>query len=419
MASPKVTTVSPPPPSPYAEDPRAVLSESEQRMYNEVLAHFTKEDLVYVIPNVERGELDENEKFWLSRECILRYLRASKWKVATAITRLEATLKWRREFGIIDVVTAKHVEPEAVTGKEILFGFDVKGRPSFYMIPSRQNTDEPTRQIQFAFWMIERCIDLMEPGVENIGLLINFADKAKNPSLGVARSVLSILQEHYPERLGLAHIINVPFLVSAFFKVISPFIDPVTREKMKFNPNVIKDKFFEPNQVMKEWWGGDIDFEYVHADYWPSIVNLCEERNKKWRETWKGLGSKIGISEWEYKTHNGSSAKIDVVVNAPQPEEAVKSNTVPPVVATDVVNVAVLAPIAAKGQPDAAVPSHSTSAGGEGHGTSTAVGIGAGAVAGGEAAGGDVSGDSGVAGDAGGDAGGGDGGGDGGGGGGE
>jgi len=116
-------------------------------------------------------------------------LRASKWKKDVAITRLENTLKWRREFGIYDTVNAKHVEPEvndpthwllfldsdyyyysfqAVTGKEIVFGYDTAGRPGFYMIPSRQNTDEPKRQIQFAFWMMERCIDLMEPGVEYV-----------------------------------------------------------------------------------------------------------------------------------------------------------------------------------------------------------------------------------------------------------
>lgn len=41
-----------------------------------------------------------------------RYLRASKWKVNTAIQRLEATLKWRREFGLYDKLNADLVEPE-------------------------------------------------------------------------------------------------------------------------------------------------------------------------------------------------------------------------------------------------------------------------------------------------------------------
>ena len=53
-----------------------------------------------------------------------------------------------------------------MTGKEVLFGYDKKGRPAFYMIPSRQNTTDPGPQLQFAVWMLERAIDLMGPGVE-------------------------------------------------------------------------------------------------------------------------------------------------------------------------------------------------------------------------------------------------------------
>jgi hypothetical protein len=60
----------------------------------------------------------------------------------------------------------KRCPPQAVTGKEILFGYDIYGRPAFYMIPSRQNTNEATRQIEFAVWMLERAIDLMDEDVE-------------------------------------------------------------------------------------------------------------------------------------------------------------------------------------------------------------------------------------------------------------
>ena len=41
-----------------------------------------------------------------------RYLRASKWKVVTAINRIENTLSWRREYGLYDILDAKLVEPE-------------------------------------------------------------------------------------------------------------------------------------------------------------------------------------------------------------------------------------------------------------------------------------------------------------------
>jgi CRAL/TRIO, N-terminal domain len=68
----KIYTPVPPKASYFDEDPRATLSSEQEPMYNEVLAHFTKEG--YLLPNVEssEGALTEKEKFWLSRECLLR-----------------------------------------------------------------------------------------------------------------------------------------------------------------------------------------------------------------------------------------------------------------------------------------------------------------------------------------------------------
>ena len=88
--------------------------------------------------------------------------------MSESIKRLEGTLKWRRDFGLYTLVTADHVEPEAVTGKEYIFGYDTRGRPAMYMWPSRQNTEESPRQIHFVFWIMERAIELMGPGVEYV-----------------------------------------------------------------------------------------------------------------------------------------------------------------------------------------------------------------------------------------------------------
>lgn len=121
--------------------------------------------------------------------------------------------------------------------------------------------------------------------------------------------MLHILQSHYPERLGLALIINVPFLVNAFFKVIMPFVDPITRNKVKFNPSIFNDGFFDKDQVMHvSGWDGGCQFEWDHAKYWPALVTMCEERREKMVKRWKELGAKVGISEWEMKTGWSESA---------------------------------------------------------------------------------------------------------------
>lgn len=70
----KVYTQIPPPPTPQsAEDAHPQLSASEQEKYQEVLDYISND--TYTLPDVERdAQLSEEEKFWLSRECILRYL---------------------------------------------------------------------------------------------------------------------------------------------------------------------------------------------------------------------------------------------------------------------------------------------------------------------------------------------------------
>ncbi|KAI9461656.1 CRAL/TRIO domain-containing protein [Lactarius psammicola] len=313
-----------PPPLPTNEKPApAELSAAQAEMHKKVLEHFRNE--AYIIPGIENGGLLEEEKFWLSNDCMLRYLRATKWNSArAAIERLEGTLKWRREFGIYNL-SADLVEPEAVTGKEVVFGYDTLRRPALYMIPSRQNTEESPRQIQYTFWVLERALELTGPGVESVVLMINFADKAKNPSLGTAKLVLNILQTHYPERLGTSLILNVPFIIQAFFKIISPFIDPITRNKMKFNPKPVENGLFDADELFKDGgWGGSRNFVWDHEKYWRSFVEMCAEIKAKQMARWRKLGARVGCDEWDYKSEDVvdiSPAVVDASPDAaPAPE---------------------------------------------------------------------------------------------------
>lgn len=79
-----------------------------------------------------------------------------------------------------------------------------------------------------------------------------------------------------------------------------PFVDPITRQKVKINPNVVEQGIIEADQVFQEW-GGTVDFEYKHEDYWPELVKLTQGRRQKWLERWRALGGTVGISEWDYK----------------------------------------------------------------------------------------------------------------------
>lgn len=155
--------------------------------------------------------------------------------------------------------------------------------------------------------------------------MINFADKATNPSFKTAKQVLFSLQDRqsyclpfwnwneasssqmyldYPERLAKARVINLPFVVKGFFSVIKSFIDPVTREKLSFDKNHSGD--VDPAQLDVQF-GGQLkvkDTQYDHQEYWTGpkgVVTLARERQKRMMAKFRELGGSLGLSEWDFK----------------------------------------------------------------------------------------------------------------------
>ncbi len=96
---------------------------------------------------------------------------------------------------------------------------------------------------------------------------------------------------------------NVPFIIHAFFKIISPFIDPITRNKMKFNPKPVEDGLFTADELFKDGgWGGSRNFVWDHEKYWQPFVQMCAEIKAKQMARWRKLGARVGCDEWDYKS---------------------------------------------------------------------------------------------------------------------
>lgn len=86
----------------------------------------------------------------------------------------------------------------------------------------------------------------------------------------------------------------VHWLLGTFFKLLNPFIDPVTREKLKFDQN-LRD-FVPPSHLLKAY-GGDVDFIYDHDVYWPAMVALTARKREEQTERWIRGGKKVGELE--------------------------------------------------------------------------------------------------------------------------
>lgn len=273
------------------------LTETEQKKYADLLEAVTAWTLIpkTSAAGAEAEPITDQDKIFLTREQLLRYLRATKWDVAAAGKRLQATLTWRREYGI-NGFTHDYCSPENETGKQVIQGYDNEGRPCLYLNPSKQNTERSDKQLHNLFYGIERVIDLMGPGQESLVLLINFMDtrKGQGATMAQSRMTLYVLQNHYPERLGRALVTDLPWYISAFFKMISPLIDPHTKTKLKFNEKMAN--YVPPEQLLTAF-GGKLQFEYEHATYWPALDKLCSRRRKDYVARWEKAGKKIGEHE--------------------------------------------------------------------------------------------------------------------------
>lgn len=298
--------------------PTSKLLALEQNMYDAVLAQIStyvaKPFPVSDAKNAPVHPVLPAELAWLTKECFLRYLRATKWKQEQAVRRIQETLVWRRAFGVVEVpghsdpnslIRPALVEEENKTGKSLIVGYDNDNRPCLYLRNGYQNTSASIRQVQHLVFMLERVIQFMPPGQDTLALLIDFKAapahlklSLKFPGLSITKQCLHVLQHHYPERLGKGLFTNIPWIGHAFFKVAGPFIDPYTRLK------TIYDQPFEnfvPREQLDKEFNGAIDFEYIHDIYWKEMNAMAEAKHAVYLENFARLGGTIGLSEYDLR----------------------------------------------------------------------------------------------------------------------
>jgi hypothetical protein len=93
-------------------------------------------------------------------------------------------------------------------------GYDKTGRPLWIMKPRYENSKEGDRQVKYIVFCLERGIRLMPPKVEKLSIVVDFKDstKSSNPNISTCKKFLDILSNHYPERLGVAFLVNCKVL---------------------------------------------------------------------------------------------------------------------------------------------------------------------------------------------------------------
>ncbi|KAL2893892.1 Phosphatidylinositol transfer protein 3 [Bienertia sinuspersici] len=241
----------------------------------------------------------------LSRFCsdasIARYLRARNWNVKKATKMLKDSLKWRLEFKP-EQIRWEEVATEAETGKTYRStAVDKNGRPVLIMRPCRQgigevlhyvvhNSKSVAGQIKHLVYCMENAILNLPPNQEQMVWLIDFINfNLSNVSLKAAKETAHVLQNHYPERLGVAILYNPPRFFEQFYKVVKPFLEPKTRKKVKFvydddvTTKKIMEELFEMDQL-ESAFGGNISESFDIEKYTQKMKEDDEKMHSFWEE---------------------------------------------------------------------------------------------------------------------------------------
>mmetsp|Transcript_5852 Transcript_5852/g.8190 ORF Transcript_5852/g.8190 Transcript_5852/m.8190 type:complete len:267 (-) Transcript_5852:9-809(-) len=187
--------------------------------------------------------LTEDQRKWLDDHCLLRYLRARSFDQDKSLAMIQETLKWRfnpTQYSKVCPykITADDVKEVLSLGTMYQNGHTKDGYPIIYITPGAYNPNSVEQRINFLIFAMETAISTMNKAhsVEKMCWVCDFSaygNRSKSPdSMEVTKASVNILQNHYPERLGLCFVINAPWYFSLLYKIVSLLLDPVTKEKI-------------------------------------------------------------------------------------------------------------------------------------------------------------------------------------------
>ncbi|KAK9691698.1 hypothetical protein RND81_09G212900 [Saponaria officinalis] len=209
-------------------------------------------------------------------DTILRkFLRARDFNPKHAFTMLKNTIKWRKEFGIDNLLD----EPlgEGLAEKAVfMHGVSKDGHPVCYNVYGafddkelylKTFSDEVKRQ-KFLKWRIqfmEKSVRKLDFGKSGINTIIQVNDLKNSPGPGkwelrhATKLALQLFQDNYPEFVAKQVFINVPWWYVAVNKMISPFLTQRTKSKFVVaGPSKSAETLFNyiaPEQVPIQYGG--------------------------------------------------------------------------------------------------------------------------------------------------------------------
>jgi len=124
----------------------------------------------------------------------------------------------------------------------VVRGHDKEGRAVFFALP-RKKAGTPEGEQAFVdslVYTIERtlaCSEFRSVGRQDQLIVVLDTKSGTCPPIKTLQAAIGILQKHYPGRLKGCVILNAPYVLRTGWKMLRPFVHPVTYQKYIFGPS--------------------------------------------------------------------------------------------------------------------------------------------------------------------------------------
>ena len=201
---------------------------------------------------------------------LLRWLRARKWDIKSALQQFLDTIKWRHEWGVKELLAKGEIdlcEDEIITGKSYFMGHDRAGRPINYVsVRDHIKGQFPLESTEkLTVLTMETGRKLLESPNESVTVVFDMTGFGlRNMDYQHLKFLINLLQNFYPESFALGLIINSPWIFNGCWYIIKPWLDPVVESKIHFINNLDGlTQFIDPSVLPKRLNGTQPDFTYI------------------------------------------------------------------------------------------------------------------------------------------------------------
>lgn len=203
----------------------------------------TEEEL-NAVTRLKQKLFDENayvSEFRFTDTAILRFYRGRKQLEDKAYNALLSHIEWRQANNVDHIEDdLPKFEKELSAGKFLVQGKNHHGYPIIFIFARKH--DKNNRDIEQMrmniIYVLEQLIKVSRPDEERIVISFDLTGFSYTcMDYEVVKLLINILQFNYPDILHHALIVNSPFLFSACWAIIRPWLDPVTAAKVLFVSN--------------------------------------------------------------------------------------------------------------------------------------------------------------------------------------